>query len=161
MDTVVDHVMTMGPTAFAFLDHGHDISSHTSALTVIHSLMFQLASQDNLQDIICQSAGQQLKNTLSLAVKVLQNLLHSAGRAFLIIDGVDEIDEIERSRLLGSLLELSRDCHETRILVSSRQDVVISRLLQGSAMSIHVNQRETGSVQNTEYPEDGICIDNI
>lgn len=160
--TVVDHAMTIGPTAFAFLDH--DFSSSTSALTVVHSVIFQLASQnDDLQDIVRQSAGQQLKNTLSLAVKVLKNLLlHCAGRVFFIIDGMDEIDEIERSRLLGSLLDLSRDCHETRILISSRQDVVISRLLQDSAMSIHVNQRKMGSIQNTaQYPEDGIYIDNI
>ena len=160
--TVVDHTMTIGPTAFVFLDHDHNISSSTSALTVVHSLIFQLAIQnDNLQDIVRQSAGSQLKNTLNVAVNIIKDVLYCAGRVFLIIDGMDEIDEIERSRFLGSLLELSRDCHETRILVSSRQDVVISRLLQGSAMSIHVNQRETGSVQNTEYPEDSIYIDNI
>ena len=162
LGTIVNHAMTISPTAFVFLDHDHNISSHTSALTVAHSFIFQLAIQnDNLQDIVRQSAGSQLKNTLNVAVNILKDVLYCAGRVFLIIDGMDEIDEIERSRFLGSLLELSRDCHETRILVSSRQDVVISRLLQGSAMSIHVNQRETGSVQNTEYPEDSIYIDNI
>lgn len=153
--------MTIGPTAFAFLDHKS--SSSTSALTIVHSLIFQLASQnDNLQDVIRQSARQQLKSILNVAVKVLRSILHCVGRAFVIIDGVDEIDEIERNRLLNSFLELSRDCHETRIFVSSRQDALILRLLQDRARSIRVDQKNTERIQNiVQYSEDGIYTDNI
>ena len=45
LGTIVNHAMTISPTAFVFLDHDHNISSHTSALTVAHSFIFQLAIQ--------------------------------------------------------------------------------------------------------------------
>ena len=97
-----------------------------------------------------------------MAVKVLRSILHCVGRAFVIIDGVDEIDEIERNRLLNSFLELSRDCHETRIFVSSRQDALILRLLQDRARSIRVDQKNTERIQNiVQYSEDGIYTNNI
>ena len=71
LGTIVNHAMTISPTAFVFLDHDHNINSHTSTLTVAHSFIFQLAIQnDNLQDIVRQSARSQLKNTLNVAVQV-------------------------------------------------------------------------------------------
>lgn len=142
----MDKTRAVGHTAFAFLSH--TFSSTTSALTVFHSLIFQLASKnDSFQDVLCQAAREHLKSDMTVAAEILKSLLDCAGPAFLIVDGVDEIGEIERSILLKRLMELSRDCNETRILISSRQEDDISKLLRDNAESIRVDHRNAGSIQ--------------
>jgi hypothetical protein len=104
--TVVDHALSEGRTLFAFLSY--KFSSSISALSIIHSLIFQLTSDDDdLQAILCQSASKELRRELKRAVELLTTLLTTAGPVFIVIDGIDEIDEIERRRLLQHLLELS------------------------------------------------------
>ncbi|PWY96736.1 NACHT domain protein [Aspergillus sclerotioniger CBS 115572] len=144
--TVVDIARTASHTAFAFLSH--TFRSNTSALSVLHSLIFQLASQhDDLQDVLCHSAHEHIKSNVTVAVALLKEVLGCAGTAFLVIDGVDEIDEIERGVLLKQLLLLSQECQETRILISSRQEVDITAILQPTSEVIRVDDRNEESIQ--------------
>jgi hypothetical protein len=142
---VVDKAFTIGRTAFAFLSHA--FSSSTSALSVLHSLLFQLASQhENLQDVLCHSTNERIKSNINAAVDVLKAVLDCAGHVFLIIDGLDEIDVIERGVLLEKLLHLSHECHETCILISSRCEEDITEILKGSSEMIRVDGRNEGSI---------------
>lgn len=95
---MVDKAYTISYTAFAFLSNA--FSSSISALSVLHSLLFQLASQhENLQDVLCRSTNEQVKSNVTVAVDTLKAVLDCAGHVFLIIDGLDEIDEVERGVL--------------------------------------------------------------
>ncbi len=144
--TIVDHALTEGRTLFAFLSY--NFSSSTSALSIIHSLIFQLTSDDDdLQAIVCQSTSKELKRELKRAVELLTTLLTLAGPVFIVIDGFDEIDEIERARLLTRLLELSNCCDETKVLISSRIEDDIHAILSDKVVKIRIDDRNAGSIQ--------------
>jgi hypothetical protein len=143
---VVDKVYTVGHTAFAFLSHA--FSSSTSALGVLHSLLFQLASQEeDLQEVLCHSTNEQIKSNVTVAVDTLKTMLDCAGQVFLIVDGLDEIDEVERRLLLKQLLHLSHECHETRIFISSRREEDIAAILEARSDMIRVDGRNEESIQ--------------
>lgn len=143
---MVDKAHAIGHTAFVFLSHA--FSSTTSALGVLHSLLFQLASQhEDLQDVLCHLTNEQIKSNITVAVDTLKTVLECAGPAFLIIDGLDEIEEIERGVLLKQLLRLSHECHETRIFVSSRREEDITAILEARSEMIRVDGRNEESIQ--------------
>jgi len=80
-------------------------------------------------------------------VELLTTLLSTAGPVFIIIDGLDEIDETERASLLYRLLELSNSCDEAKILVSSRMEDDIHAILHDKAVEIRIDSRNAGSIQ--------------
>ena len=144
--TVVDKARSFGRTIFAFLSY--TLSSSTSALSILHSLIFQLASDDDdLQAVLCQSSRENLKSNINVATNLLTKLLNCAGSVYIVTDGVDEIDEIERGRLIKQLLDLSKNCDYTKILVSSRPEADITAILNGKAITIRVDNRNAGSIQ--------------
>ena len=59
---------------------------------------------------------------------------------------MDEIDEVERGRLLKQLLQLCETCEDAKIFISSRAEDDISRLLKDKA-TIRVDDRNAGSIQ--------------
>jgi hypothetical protein len=126
----------------------YTFSSYVSALSVIHSLAFQLASRDDhLQAILCQSRRENFKGNMDAAKSLLSTLLNSAGPVYIIIDGLDEICGIERGRLLTQLLQLSKDCNETMLLISSRAEADITETLKEKSAVIRVDNRNAGSIQ--------------
>ena len=144
--TIIDKSKSLGRTLFAFLSYAY--SSSTSALLILHSLIFQLASDsDDLQAVLCQSSRENLKNNINVAVGLLSTLVECAGPVYIIVDGVDEIGEIERGRLLNRLLDLSENCRETKILISSRLEDDITAILNSKAAAIRVDNRNAGSIQ--------------
>lgn len=111
-------------------------------------MIFQLASDDdNLEAVLCQSSRENLKSNISVATDLLVKLLNCAGPVYIVIDGVDEIDEIERGRLIKQLLDLSKNCDDIKILVSSRPEADITAIMNSKAITIHVDDRNAGSIQ--------------
>ncbi|KAJ4313612.1 hypothetical protein N0V84_009319 [Fusarium piperis] len=74
-------------------------------------------------------------------------MLECAGTVYVVIDGIDEIDLAERSKLLKELLKLGDACQMCRILLSSRSEDDISTALRGKVTDIKVDQRNAGSIQ--------------
>ena len=138
--------MCHGQTLFAFLSYRY--SSSTTALSIIQSLIFQLTTCDDaLESILCQSAANDLKQDLGTATELLKTLLSMTGVTFTVIDGLDEIEKVERTRLLRRILEVSDTCANTRILLSSRIEDDINSDLQNKAIEIRIDQRNAGSIQ--------------
>jgi hypothetical protein len=81
------------------------------------------------------------------AVELLTTLLNTAGPVFIIIDGLDEIDETERTNLLYCLVKLSKSCDEVKILVCSRMEDDIRAVLDEKAIDIRVDSQNAGSIQ--------------
>jgi hypothetical protein len=124
--TVIEKTRTAGRTIFAFLS----FQNSTSALSVLHSLIFQLASEDDdLKAAFRDSSLRNLKDSITVAVSFLKTLLDYASPVYIVIDGMDEIDEVERAKLLRQLLDLSKICVETKILISSRPEADIATIL--------------------------------
>ena len=93
-----------------------------------------------------QSGGEDLKSSADAATNLLKTLLVCAGPTYIVIDGMDEIDETERCRLLKRLLDVSKTCQEVKILISSRGEADIADLLKDQ-VSIRVDSRNAGSIQ--------------
>lgn len=133
-------------TIFAFLSHAD--SSSITALSVLHSLIFQLVSVDEgLQAIFCGLNRENFKNSLDVAIGCLQTLLNSTGLVSIIIDGVDEIDISEREKLLKKLCETSTACKRTLLLISSRAEHDISAILGQISSIIRVDTHNAASIQ--------------
>lgn len=136
--------MLLGHTLFVFLSHEHQ---DTSAMSVLHSLILQLARKDpKLMDMVRYTDRDVLEFDLSSAVKLFTNLVQGAGPVRIIIDGLDEIEETERVVLLRQMLTLSNDCDEARVLIASRPEADITSLLEKPSKSIRVDAQNTPSI---------------
>ncbi|KAL9567379.1 hypothetical protein ACKAV7_008454 [Fusarium commune] len=145
--SVIKHTQSLDGThtVFAFLTY---LDSHISALSILQSLIFQLASTSlPLKTILCQSNLQHLGSDFNVASALLQTLIQSAGVVHLIVDGLDEVEPVQRSRLIKELLRLSGDSEECHILLTSRAESDISRDLDGKTTDVQVDKDNAGSIQ--------------
>lgn len=144
---VVDKTRTLGRVAFAYLSY--TAFDTTSALSIIHSLIFQLiASDPDLQTIFCESISQDFEDTLGSALKILNMLLWSCtGPIYVIVDGLDEINEIQRVYFTKRILKSLEDCEDLMLCLSSRPETDLQALLDEKAASIRVNERNTESIE--------------
>ncbi|KAF3059730.1 hypothetical protein GL218_04847 [Daldinia childiae] len=133
-------------TAFAFLTYQE---AKTSALSTIHSLIFQLAERnEDLMAIVCESMGRDLRGNINGAGDILSSLIHYAGLVYLVIDGVDEVSETERGRLITELLRLVGICGTLRIILSSRPEADLTRLLDDKAAVIQIHDHNKRSIED-------------
>ncbi|KAH6845632.1 hypothetical protein B0I37DRAFT_407111 [Chaetomium sp. MPI-CAGE-AT-0009] len=131
---------------YAFLSHVH---TNTTAISVIHTLLFQLASRDeNLQAMLTNSNTRDFMSNLVAAKSLLEDVLKCKGPTFVVIDGLDEIEEVERKLLQSSLLDVLHACKDTglRVCISSRAEDDIARLLVQKAAVIRINDRNRGGI---------------
>jgi Lhr-like helicase len=120
----------------------------TSALSTIHSVVFQLAGRDEeLKGIVCESTTEDLKSDLTAAGDLLSSLIRYSGPVYLVIDGVDEISKAERGRLLIELLRLTKICEKLRIILSSRPEADLMRILGEAAVVIQIHDHNEGSIK--------------
>ncbi|KAF5584313.1 Nacht domain-containing protein [Fusarium pseudoanthophilum] len=136
--SVIKHTQSLygTHTVFAFLTY---LDTHISALSIINSLIFQLASTSlSFKTMLCQSDLQHLGNDFKVAATLFQTLIQSAGVVRVIIDGLDEIELAQRSRLIKELVRLSGECDECHILLTSRAESDISRDLGGMFLYVKV-----------------------
>ncbi|KAM0551841.1 hypothetical protein ACHAPJ_008177 [Fusarium lateritium] len=133
-----------GATIFAFASYEqHD----TSALSVMHSLIFQIARKDPmLQDMVRQADRDSLEIDMSATVNLFINLVNGTGPVRIIIDGLDEVDETERIILLRQMLKISRECDQARILIASRPEGDIKTILEKTSKSIRVDTQNTSGI---------------
>lgn len=150
--TIVDAAQTRNASTvgFAFLDYKQ--SSDLSALSVIHSLIFQMSFRnDDMEAIICQSDIAGLKSQTEVATALLKTVLDCAGPSHIIIDGLDEIDGNERTQrtvLVKQLLHLSAECSGLKVIFSSRNEADIATVLKDKNVTIiEAHRRNTESIQ--------------
>jgi hypothetical protein len=144
----VDTTRTRGRTVFAFLSY--TAAETTSALSIIHSLIFQLSADDaDLQTVICESSRENFESNLDAALGILRTLLLSCiDTVYVVIDGLDEINELQRILLVKHLLEILQGCDEVRICLSSRPEADLKMKLDSKATSIRVDARNAESIQH-------------
>ncbi|KAI8630295.1 nacht domain-containing protein [Xylariaceae sp. FL1651] len=120
----------------------------TSALSTIHTLIFQLAGRDeDLIDIICESMCEGLRSNLTTAGDLLISLIHYGRPVYFVIDGVDEVSEVERGRLVTELLRLAKACKNLRVIMSARPEADLVRLVADTAVVINVHDENEGNIQ--------------
>src|SRR5271170_4265415 len=102
---------------FAFLRH--DKPTCSSALKILHSLIFQvLLDNQPLQPIMHEaytSNYRQIMSSLEFTAELLGDLVREVGPVFIVIDGVDEIPEPERWLLLKTLTGQLKACEDLKL----------------------------------------------
>jgi hypothetical protein len=142
---VVHEARKRGHSLFAFLTYTH--STHASALSILHSLVFQLCADDpSLQSILCQLSGEKFRHNIEAAKSVFKTISSSAGTQYITIDGLDEIEAAPRCQLLGILLQLSTEIAGLRLMVSCRAEADIASMLRGKCSIIRINELNTEGI---------------
>lgn len=119
-----------------------------TALSIIHSLIFQLAEgNDGRVDVVCESMSVELKNNLIAAKDLLRSLILHAGSVCLVIDGVDEISQSERGRMVTELLVLLKSCAGLRVILSSRPEADLIRALEGTTVAMQVHDHNEENIE--------------
>lgn len=94
-----------------------------------------------------QSNRRDLKSNTKFAQDTLSKVLECAGPTYIIIDGLDEITELERHMTLRILLDILNNCDETKLLISSRIEDDIDSVMKGNAKTIRVDHKNAGCLQ--------------
>ncbi|KAE8378971.1 NACHT domain protein [Aspergillus bertholletiae] len=144
---VIEHLRQQGKKIlFSFLSHIHNVGQ--TALTVLQSFIFQAAEDDmDLQSVLIDATERELRGNTGYVLGLLKTWLQTAGPTYAAVDGLDEMDRSERQILLQRLEELSKECHSLRLLICSRSEADISRVLDEKVTSIQVNSRNSSSIQ--------------
>lgn len=115
---------------------------------MIHSLIFQLASDSvDLHTVLIKVDKRKLKSDTSAAAKLLQDALKLTGKTFMVIDGLDEVDDVERKKFVTLLLEMWADCPELHVCISSRPENDIRVLVEQKSDIIRVHDKNASSIQ--------------
>ncbi|KAI6778351.1 uncharacterized protein J7T54_002975 [Emericellopsis cladophorae] len=141
----INHIKKSNQVLFVFASQENP---DETALSSIQTLMFQAATNNAaLRTVLVEASERELQGNTKYAANLLKSLLMSAGPAYIIIDGLDEIEEIERQILLQQLQMICKDCKELKVLISSRDVHDIERVLKPNAKGIRVDQRNGGAIQ--------------
>ena len=130
---MVEKAKLSNRTLFAFLSYKD--SSSLSTISLLHTFIFQLVANDpDLRLLLC-NAFQSRRSDLK------------GGPTYIVVDGLDEAGELERQMILQELLAILRDTDETKLLISSRLEEDIAKLLTDSAETIRVDHNNAGCIQ--------------
>ena len=134
---------------FAFLSFQHQET--TTVVSVIHSLIFQLLyKHQHLRPALIKAYENdytELQSYVEYNQQLLTDLLHCIEAPYIVIDGLDEIAEKERHFLLKRLLQVSNQCPELKVLISSREEKDISTSLHLKALSLQIRQKNAGDIK--------------
>lgn len=143
-------------TLFAFLSYRQ---GSVRAISVLHSLIFQLVTSDDIDKTLRRnlratlhetfsSSQRNLKSNTKFACQTLSQLLKCVGHSRIIIDGLDEIVEFERGSLARELLAVLQECPESKILISSRsEDDILMALKDSKYEVIRAAENNSGCIQ--------------
>lgn len=150
---LVQHLMANGQNpCFAFLSYR---DSPIGDIEIIQSFIFQLlhhnhSRQPELQQVLSSAYSSNyhsLKGERAFNQKLFCELLDSVGPAVILVDGLDEVDVTQRRSLLRLLLEILDHCPETKLLISSRNEIDISRILKPKAQHLEIGLRNTQDIE--------------
>lgn len=147
---VIESLKSQGRVSvlFNFISHS-DKEYSLTALSAVQSLIFQAADENrDIKSLLVQTKERELWGSTRYAANTLKSILELSQTTYIIVDGLDEMDEHERQALMGHFIELSDHCDNLKILISSRHEYDIWKTLQVKTRSIRVDKRNSGSIQN-------------
>ncbi|KAK0617622.1 hypothetical protein B0T14DRAFT_569112 [Immersiella caudata] len=176
---VTDIAKKAGRTIYAFPSHqdrdvvgtgAPKLHADTAAISIMHSLLFQLAYLDaKIQTMLTDSDPSDLKTDTKFVKELLADALKCAGDTFMVIDGLDEVEELQRNQFLTSMMEIldASGDPKLRVCISSRAEDDIAKMLQpradtvrvdkenGSAIFTYVSNRYEQWMANSDFLDDG------
>jgi len=136
---------------FAFISH--ETQSVGLTLNVLQSLLFQaLEEVPSLRLLLPDPSDpdhKKLAREQGFVKELLCTILKSIGPTFMVLDGLDEIEEDALKDLLPVILDMEKNCPETKVLFSSREARHIALVLEKHATTttLRVDKNNTGDIQ--------------
>ncbi|KAI1120580.1 hypothetical protein F5Y10DRAFT_272930 [Nemania abortiva] len=140
---------------FVFLTHDDQASG--GAIEVMHSLIFQAAKGNrNLMPLVyghVKSDQQAMPNNSKFesdpdfVLELLIKILELCTQVFIVVDGLDELEERPRQPVLEALIKIVEKSKAARVLISSREERDIVKKLEGRAISLRVDRNNAEDVQ--------------
>ncbi len=128
-------------------------------LKVFQSLIFQLLEEQKtlrplLHDVYL-SNYRRLVSDRDFLRDLLGNLLQNSGATAIVIDGLDEIEESERSYLIRGLLRLTRSGGNVKLFISSRPEPNIAKELLRASTELRLQDHNGGDIAELVGQERG------
>ena len=121
----------------------------TTAISMLQSFLFQISSNEpSIQLLLTEFNQRDLKSNTKAVTDLLKTAISAIGPVFVIVDGVDELDECERTHLLCILLDILKESSEMKLCFSSRAEDDIDRIIGTQAEVIRVDKKNSGSIQS-------------
>lgn len=145
----IRYLQSQGQTLlFAFLSYRDERKS--KPVKIFQSLVFQLLEEQSmlhplLHDIYLTNYRKLISNP-DFVGDLLGKLLQTSGPTIIVIDGVDEAAESDKSYLVRSLLRVTKSGPNVKLFVSSRMDSAISKELMRSSTELHVEDHNEGDI---------------
>lgn len=118
-------------------------------ISVIHSLLFQLASEDEtLQAVLTETKRRGLENNTKTATDILKKAIGTVKPTFVIVDGLDEVDEYEQKYILYTLQDILEGCPSMRLCLTSRMEDNIDKIVKEQCSRIRVDAKNFQSIQS-------------
>ncbi|KAJ6151093.1 NACHT nucleoside triphosphatase [Penicillium chermesinum] len=96
-----------------------------------------------------RSSQRDLKSNTKFARETLCSFLHCMGPVHVVIDGLDELPESQRATTLREILNVLQDAPQTKILISSRMEDDISRIMRKTShKALRVDDNNRGCIQS-------------
>ena len=122
-----------------------DIGGNTEA-AIIRSFLYQLCRENRS---IIPAVNKELDCSLRLNAwgKLLETFICGSEPVYIILDGLDECDEIERKQLLRTVLGLWQNCSNLHVLIASRKEVDIRRALETKCETLVVEEKNRNDIE--------------
>lgn len=137
------------PVAFAFLSHQSDHENYT--LTILQSFLFQLIIDNKaLRPVLShtyENDYRKLTSSSEFVENLLETLLRESPTTYFVVDGVDEVADVERSFLLKSLMRLQKS-QKLKLLISSRAEYDITLFLKSQCERIKVHESNAQDISD-------------
>ncbi|KAI0161115.1 hypothetical protein GGR52DRAFT_582536 [Hypoxylon sp. FL1284] len=135
---------------FVFLSHDNQPAGDT--ISVFHAILFQLL-EDNpkFRPILYEASHsnhRKLKSDTSFVREVLCKILKCIGPSFIILDGLDELDERSWKCLLDDVFQVYKICPEMKLLISSRDERGISIFLKDKATLLRIDHKNLEDISS-------------
>ena len=133
---------------YAFPTNG-DAGGNTEA-AILRSLLYQLC-RANQSLIPAVNKEYDTRHSRSLLLntwdKLLETFICGSAPIYIILDGLDECDEIERKQLLRKILGLWQNCPNLHVLIASRKEVDIRWALETKCEMLVVEEKNRTDIK--------------
>ena len=138
----------------------HDDAGGNTEEAIICSLLYQLCrANQSLIPVVNKKYDAQQSRSLCMNSwdELLETFICGSEPVYIVLDGLDECEEIERKPLLATILGLLQSCLNLHVLVASRKEVDIRQELEGKCETLIVEEKSRSDIERFVARE----IDNI
>lgn len=128
----------------------NDDSGGNTEMAIICSLLYQLC-RANPSLIPAVNREHDVRYSRSLLLdswdKQFETFLRGSRPVYIVLDGLDECDKIERKQLLRTILGFLQNCSNLHILIASRKEVDIRQELGIECETLNVEEKNRTDIK--------------